>query len=88
MYSEVTIPVYSDESDITYQMEYHIVWAYDGDYGADADGRRGEPRCFVDDVQYMGAEPPLLAVDKDLPARYEDFAREKALEQGPEGPDR
>ena len=80
--SEITIPVYSDDSDITYEFEYHVEWSYDPDYGADADGRRGEPRYFVDRTIFMRSDPPLLAVDKDLPAQYEDYAAEKALNEG------
>jgi len=82
--SAVTIPVYSDESDITYQMEYCVTWCFDGDYGADADGRRGEARRWIDDVRYIGCDPPLMAVDKDLPEKYEDFARAKALDDWPD----
>lgn len=31
-------------------------WIYDANYGADADGKRGIPCWFLDDVEYEGDE--------------------------------
>lgn len=80
----VTIPVYSDETDTTYEFEYEIRWNFDPCYGADADGNRGDARWWIDDINYLGADRPLLREDHHLVADYEEFAREKALSEGPD----
>lgn len=40
--------------DIDYEARVSIKYHVDNTYGADADGNRGEPRTFIDDIKIMG----------------------------------
>lgn len=39
--------------DFEYQCVVDVEFHVDEDYGADADGNRGEPRLFIDDVKIL-----------------------------------
>ena len=62
--------VYWDDESFDAQVEatYHV----DGLYGADADGNRGSPRLFVDDVKIIKITNDQNQEIKDIPEGLRD----------------
>lgn len=42
--------------DEVFTVEARVTWTVDNDYGADADGNRGESRLFIDDVEILSVQ--------------------------------
>jgi hypothetical protein len=79
---------YEHESrdDITeYECSCQVSYYIDNDYGADADGNRGEPRIFIEDIEilsvYSGTEnvEDYLLPD-EIPAEMKEGIIERARE--------